>query len=48
MITADSWDDNHQNWTYHVSGTDLDGDALTLVVVLDDNFNVVKVITGHG
>jgi Domain of unknown function (DUF4258) len=44
----DCWDDKHCEWKYKIVGTDLEGDALTLVVVLDSEYEVIKVITGHG
>jgi hypothetical protein len=48
LVSLDEWDEKHRNWKYKVSGTDIDGDSLTLVVAFDTANQVVKVITGHG
>ena len=50
IICLDEWDEKHQNWKYRkdkVSGTDIEGDPLTLVVAFDMANQLVKVITGH-
>ena len=40
------WDDRFENWKYRVTGTDLDGDELTLIVGIDPAWNRITVITG--
>jgi hypothetical protein len=46
-VTADSWDENHQNWKYRVCGRDTEGDSLTVVVVIHEAAGIIKVITAH-
>ena len=48
LICLNEWDEKHQNWKYQVSGPDIEGDPLTLVVAFDMANQLVKVITGHG
>jgi hypothetical protein len=48
LPSVDEWDDNHQDWKYRITGKDVDGDSLTMVVVLDPINQVIKVITGYG
>ena len=48
LPSAEEWDDKHQEWKYKIAGTDIDGDSLTLVIVLDIQNQAIKIITGHG
>ena len=41
-----AWDERFGNWTYRVSGSDLDGDDLTVVVALDTERPRITIITG--
>ncbi|MCY4663002.1 MAG: DUF4258 domain-containing protein [Acidobacteria bacterium] len=41
-----SWDERFGNWKYPVSGTDLDGDDLTVIIALDRAWARITVITG--
>jgi hypothetical protein len=41
-----TWDEGFKNWTCVVSGTDLDGDELSVVVALDPAWERITVITG--
>ena len=40
------WNERFGDWTYRVSGTDLDGDDLTVVVALDPEWARITIITG--
>ena len=41
-----SWDEQFRNWKYPVSGTDLDGEDLTVIVALDPVYARITIITG--
>ena len=45
--SIDEWDNRFQNWKYKIAGTDMEGDSLTVVVVLQDSPEVVRVVTAH-
>lgn len=45
-IGEPSWNEQFGNWTYRVSGTDLDGEDLTVVLVLDPAWARITIITG--
>ena len=40
------WDEQFRNWKYPVSGTDLDGEELTVIVALDPAWARITIITG--
>ena len=40
------WNERSRNWTYRVSGADLDGDDLTVVVALDPAWARITIVTG--
>ena len=40
------WDSRFENWKYRVTGTDLDGHELTLIIALDLAWSRITVITG--
>ena len=40
------WDSRFENWKYRVTGTDLDGQELTLIVALDLAWSRITVVTG--
>jgi hypothetical protein len=46
--TVDCWDEKYQNWKYKVRGTDVDGDDLTVVIVIEDQRSIVRIITAYG
>jgi len=35
----------NQNWKYEVAGKDLDGEATTVIIAVDDNKYLVTVVT---
>ena len=41
-----SWDERFRNWKYPVSGTDLDGEELTVIVAIDPAWARITIITG--
>ena len=40
------WNDQFQNWRYRVTGTDLDGEKLTLIIALEPKWTRITIITG--
>lgn len=46
-VCADSWDDRYQTWKYKVTGVDLDGVQLTVIVVLQSAQGVITVVTAY-
>ncbi len=42
---APEWDGTHKNWKYRLEGYDLEGDALVLVVTVNEELKRVTVIT---
>jgi hypothetical protein len=45
MASAPEWNEDHQNWKYPVSGLDLDGIPLVVVIALEPRFCRITVIT---
>ena len=45
--SSPEWDDRFQNWKYRVTGTDLDGEELTLIIALDPPWGRITIITGY-
>jgi hypothetical protein len=45
-IRPGDFDDLRKTWRYLVSGYDIDGDPLTVVVAIDEARGVISVITG--
>ena len=41
-----SWDERYGNWKYRVSGTDLDGESLTVIVAIEPEWARLTIITG--
>lgn len=39
------WDEQHQNWKYRVEGTDLEGEAITLITVIIESDHLLRIIT---
>lgn len=39
------WDGEHRNWKYTLTGADIEGDALTLVIAVNVEFNRIEIIT---
>ena len=46
VVGDPTWHERSGNWTYRVSGTDLDGDGLTVVVALDPAWARITIVTG--
>jgi hypothetical protein len=46
-ICVDSWDDRYQNWKYRVVGVDIEGEALSVIVVLQPAQGVITVVTAY-
>ena len=44
-VSTPEWNEAHQNWKYPVSGLDLDGVALVVVIALEPRFCRITVIT---
>jgi hypothetical protein len=40
------WNEQHGSWKYQVSGRDLDGDELTVIVTIEPEFQRITVVTG--
>ena len=40
------WDERYGNWKYRVSGTDVDGEDLTVIVALDPALERITIVTG--
>lgn len=40
------WNEAAQQWKYRITGSDVDGDELTLVVAIEPNLQRMTVITG--
>jgi len=45
ILREPEWDDQNKNWKYRVEGVDLDGDALTAIVVIFQEEQTIKVLT---
>jgi hypothetical protein len=45
IVSPAEWNDEHKNWRYPVSGLDIDGDSLVLVIALEPQFCRITVIT---
>jgi hypothetical protein len=45
-VIAVEWDEEFENWEFVVSGRDVDGDELTLVIVIEDEPLTIAIITG--
>ncbi len=41
------WDDDHRNWSYKLTGSDLDDDELTLVITVNVEEQKIFVITKY-
>lgn len=41
-----SWDERYRNWKYPVSGTDLDGENLTVIAAIEPAWARLTIITG--
>lgn len=39
------WDAKHENWKYRVQGTDIEGDSLTVIVVIDEVEFLLRLVT---
>ncbi len=39
------WDDRHRNWKHKLTGKDLDGDELTLLIAVNVELNHIDIIT---
>ena len=46
VVGSNKWDERYRNWTYRVSGSDLDGDDLTIIIALEPTQERITVITG--
>ena len=44
-VSPAEWNDKHQNWRYPVSGRDLDGAPLAIVIALEPQFCRITVVT---
>ena len=42
---APEWDGTHKNWKYRLTGVDLDGDSLALVVTVNEELKRLTIIT---
>lgn len=47
-VSPAEWNENHQNWKYAISGIDLDGAQLVVVVALEPQHCRITVITVQG
>lgn len=45
VLEGADWDGKHRNWKYRLTGTDIEGDALTLVIAVNVEFNRIEIIT---
>lgn len=46
VVSEPTWNERFGNCTYRVSGTDLDGEDLTVVVALDPAWARITIVTG--
>jgi hypothetical protein len=44
-VSTPEWNEEHQNWKYPVSGMDLDGIPLVIVIALEPQYCRITVIT---
>lgn len=44
-VSTAEWNEEHQNWKYPVSGIDLDGDPLVIVIAVEPQFCRITLIT---
>jgi hypothetical protein len=47
-VSKPEWNEEHQSWRYPVSGRDLDGVALVLLVVLEPQHCRITIVTVKG
>ena len=47
LAAAPNWDSGHKNWKYKLAGVDLEGDALVLVIAVNEEMQRILIITKY-